>query len=181
VVEKKKAEETPMSIGDNPGIFMSVSNDAPDEKVFLDLNAKKRIEQKSLMGRTFLINEEIKPLKWKITGKQKKILNYSAMEATVVTQEDTITAWFTTAIPIATGPDFINGLPGLVLEAAIKNMTYKATNVTADAAVADKIKAPVKGKKVTSEQYAQIAKEKEAEIRRAYGGKGNVIIKTISN
>lgn len=177
---KAKREED--AVPGNGTVFMAVVGDLPDEKVYLDLNTKVRIEQKSLMGRLFLINEEIKPLKWKITGKQKKILNYAAMEATVVRDEDTITAWFTTEIPVATGPDMINGLPGLVLEASLgKQITYKAISVSADAPAAGKIKMPVKGKKTTAREYEKLAKEKADEMKRSYQGGNGIIIKTIGN
>lgn len=177
--QKAKPVEEPMPGGST--MFMSVSGATPDEKVYLDLDTRMSIEQKSLMDRLFLIREEIKPLKWKITGNQKKILGYAAMEAIAARTDDTITAWFTTEIPVATGPDMVCGLPGLVLEAAVgRQMTYKAVNVSTDAPDAGKIKIPVKGKKITSQEYIKLAREKAEEMGGTQGGKG-IMIKMIGN
>lgn len=161
---------------------LRIRHDVPDEKIYTDLKNKKTVQQKPLMDRTFLVNEDVTPYKWKITGNQKKIMDRAAMEATVTTDKDTITAWFTTEIPVPAGPDDITGLPGLVLEATVNSrVVIRAVEITADETVAAKIKEPTKGKKVTAEQFAKISKEKQEEMRREFGGNGNVIIRTIQN
>jgi GLPGLI family protein len=99
------------------------------------------------------------------------------MEATTVSDKDTIIAWYTPNIPVQAGPGHISGLPGMVLEAnigAMINLLAKRIEPIED--VTKKIKEPTKGKKISAEDFAKLQKEKEEEMRKQYGGKGNVII-----
>lgn len=179
---KKNAEAEDLQSASGGGIRMQIRQDVPDQKTYTDIRNKKTVQQKALMDRMFLITEETKPAKWKMTGNQKKVLDHAVMEAVMTTGEDTVSAWFTTDIPVPAGPEELAGLPGLILEAHIgKNMVIKATGIKADEAAAAKIKEPTKGKKVSSAEYAKISKEKEEEMRRQFGGSGNVIIKTVTN
>jgi len=176
--EKEKQESTGYKQDD---IVINISHEIPDEKTYIDIPGKKLIEQKDLMGRLFLIESAAENRKWKMTGKQKKILGYACSEAVGISKTDTVTAWFTSSIPVNIGPDDIIGLPGMVLEATMGNLTVKALKVTPDANVASYIKKPKNGKKVTKEEYEKLKKEKMEELQKEYGGKGNVIIKTVRN
>jgi GLPGLI family protein len=60
-------------------------------------------------------------IEWEITEEYKKIIGYSCQKATTIhtnpngTQRKVV-AWFTSEIPIPTGPYMYVGLPGLILE-----------------------------------------------------------------
>ncbi|MEI9810360.1 MAG: GLPGLI family protein [Bacteroidota bacterium] len=90
----------------------------------------------------FIIDDSIRPLKWKMTTETKTILNHNCIKATAVqtsarTQmvmengkmdrkevQDTslIVAWFATDIPVSGGPaEFQGQLPGLILEMDVAN------------------------------------------------------------
>ncbi len=167
-------------------MMIRASSWEPDEKVFVDLKNKKKTEQKDLMGKQFLIKDEPLPtFKWKTTGRQKKILGYACMEAISVVKdsegaESKITAWYTTAIPVASGPEGISGLPGMVLEVSLSdNIAYTAIKVNAlDAKKISYIQAPVKGKKTTAKEFEALSREKMKEMEAQMGSGGPFIIKT---
>lgn len=167
-------------------MMMRVSGMEPDEKVFVDLKNKKKTEQKDLMGKQFLIKDEPLPtFKWKTTGRQKKILGYACMEAICVAKgtdgkETKTTAWYTTAIPIASGPEGITGLPGMVLEVSLSdNIAYTAIKVNAlESKMINHIKPPVKGKKATAKEFEAISLQKIKEMEAQMGSGGPFIIKT---
>lgn len=155
-------------------IRINTSSGSGEEKVFTDMADKKVIEQKDLFGKDFLITGNLESSKWKITGRQKILMDYPVQEAMLVSGKDTILAWFTTRIPVSTGPQGIGGLPGLVLEVSIGS-AYKilATRVDLETSVASKIKAPRKGKSVTKEQFEKIMEEKQAEMAEQYQQAGD--------
>lgn len=158
----------------------------PDEKVFVDLKNKKKTEQKDLMGKQFLIKDEpLKAVKWKTTGRQKKILGYACMEAISVVKdsegaESKTTAWYTTAIPVASGPEGVTGLPGMVLEVLLnENISYTAIKVTPlDAKKISHIQAPVKGKKTSAEEFEALSRQKIKEMEQQMESSGPFMIKT---
>lgn len=163
-------------------IQMQIRQEMPDDKLFTDMKKKLYIEQKELMGRTFLVTGSMAALKWKFTGRQKLILGHPCQEAVSNSggkEEDGLTAWYTTDIPVSTGPQMLRGLPGMVLEGTIgKNVTITATEIREEAPAASVLKAPSKGKKISAEAFKELAAAKREELRKQYGGNGNVIIRT---
>jgi GLPGLI family protein len=158
-------------------IQIHIERNEPDEKTYTDIANKKVVEQKDLMGRLFLVSRNTEAGKWKFTGRQKKILDLPCMEATSISEDDSITAWYTTGIPVQAGPAHISGLPGMVLEANIgKGLHLVAKRVDYNTDVAQKIKQPAKGKKITAEEFDRLAKEKQEEMQKQFGGRGNVQI-----
>lgn len=169
--EKKSSEFS--SSNENTTIRFELSTGGDEEKTYTELTTGRTVEQKEFMGKKFLVSGNGKKPKWKISGRQKMLLGYPLQEAIAITDKDTITAWYTSRIPVAAGPMGINGLPGLVLEASVgKNLTVAATAVTLGGEAGPKIKEPVKGRKVSPEQFKQIIQEKEEEMKTQYGGEG---------
>lgn len=163
----------------NPGNGIKIDMHMPEEKIYHDIKKGEVVEQREFMSRKFLITGGDKKNTWKMTGKQKKILNYPCQQATMTKDSTAIIAWFTPAIQVSTGPRELNGLPGLVLEASIDEMfTITATSVEPGAVDKAKLVKPTEGKKMTREQFEKLMKEKAKEMG-AEGGNGpNVIIKT---
>jgi len=150
----------------------------PENKTFTDLVNLETVEQRDFMSRMFLIAEKLDPGVWKLTGKQKTILDYPCQEA--IRQQDSITiiAWFTPAIPVSTGPGRFQGLPGLVLAVDIDNgqRTIQATAVKLGNVDANEIIKPKEGKKVSQEDFNKIVEEKRKEMNAQYGGSGGVVV-----
>jgi GLPGLI family protein len=138
----------------------------PDDKTYMDLAGKKLIEQKEFMTRVFLIESELEPESWKITGEQRKILDYACQEAVAQVDGHDVHAWFTPQIAVGVGPGPYTGLPGLVLavESAEGNRKLEATQVTLKPIEDGVIKKPGKGKKVSQEEYHAIVAEKLKEM-----------------
>ncbi|HTN47411.1 MAG TPA: GLPGLI family protein [Flavipsychrobacter sp.] len=160
VVQTEK-EEKEMS---GEGFRIRIQTDQDEDKCYTDIANRNIIEQRALSGRMFLITNQQKERKWKMTGNQKKMLDHVVMEAVSISGKDTVEAWYAPDIAIATGPQGITGLPGLILEATInKKQTIQATAIKMDAAVASKIVVPTKGKKLSAEAFDKLEKQKHEE------------------
>jgi len=146
------------------GIMIKMQS--PDNKLYMDLVSKKVVEQKEFMTRVFLIESELESQKWKISGKQKKILDYACMEATREVDGDEVRVWFTPQIAVSAGPGRYSDLPGLVLAAEKHNgdVKWTALSVELKALEKDVLKKPGKGKKVSQEEYLAIVEEKMKEM-----------------
>lgn len=174
---KEEAESQVPGSASSGGMFavrMASANQA-DIKVYFNFKNELKIEQRSFMTRMFLIQEKFSKAPWKFTGNQKMILDYPCQEASLITENDTILAWFTPNIPVSTGPATHVGLPGLILEVNINNGNRIITAKKIDLKPIDDelISKPNKGKKVTQEEFDKIVEEKRKEMgieNRGMGG-----------
>jgi GLPGLI family protein len=148
------------------GSGMTIKMYQPDNKTYMDLKNNQVIEQKEFMSRVFLIESELEPEKWKMTGKQKKILEYACQEAITEVEGKDVHAWFTPEIEVATGPGPYCSLPGLVLAVEMNEGDMKLEAIGLELKALDKnvLKKPTKGKKVTRDEYQAIVAEKMKEI-----------------
>lgn len=148
------------------GMRFMMGGASPDEMVYLNFNEKIKIEQKDFMTRIFLITEDLAIENWKFTGNQKTILDYPCMEASQITDKDTILAWFAPSIPVSAGPGNYVNLPGLVLGVDINNGKRVIMAEKVDLKPIDKelIAKPKKGKKTTREEFKKIVDEKMKEM-----------------
>ncbi|HUS87428.1 MAG TPA: GLPGLI family protein [Bacteroidales bacterium] len=138
-----------------------------ENKVFIDLKEGKIIEQRDFMTRLFLVEGDFPDTEWKITGNQKMILDYPCMEATSSDENDVVTkVWFTPSIPVQSGPAKFCNLPGLVLEADVKNgdRIFTALSIDLTPPDAESFKKPKDGKKVSEEEFREIVAEKMKEM-----------------
>ena len=159
--------------GDGMQIRMIIAG--ANDVLYNNFEAGTKVEKRELFDKTFIVDDSIRALKWKMTGETKSILNFNCMKATATniskrTQmtmndgkmerkeiEDTsnIIAWFTMSIPVSAGPGEYQGqLPGLILEMNIKDgtQTYVATGISEKADLAS-IKAPSGKKHYTPEEF----------------------------
>ena len=167
-----------------------------NDVLFTNLETGKKVEKRELFDKTFVVDDSITKLKWKMTGETKTILEHTCMKATstriskrmtmnmdngVMERkeiEDTavIVAWVATDIPVSAGPgEFQGQLPGLILEMDIKDgsQIYKATAIS-DKVKAEDIKEPTGKKRYTAEEFKaereKMMKEMEQNMP---GGPGN--------
>ncbi len=178
--EKKKAEEETAAADGN--VRMRIRMDVPQDKIYTDLKNARTVEQRDFMGRKFLVSGETTKGAWKLTGRQKAVLEYPCQEAVRINEKDTVTAWFTTGIPVSSGPAGWTGLPGMILEADLNGrLLIRAVTVAPGDVEGKLLVQPKEGKKVSKQEYKAIVDAKRKEMQEQFGGNGNVIIRVQNN
>jgi len=159
--------------GDGAQIRMVVAGN--DDVLFCNLESGKRVEKRELFDKSFIIDDTLAKLKWKMTGETKSILNHNCMKATAtriskrmnmnmdngkmvrteVDDTSNIVAWFAPDIPVSAGPSEFQGqLPGLILEMDVKDgsQVFKAASISEKTDIAS-IKEPSGKKHYTPEEF----------------------------
>lgn len=164
---------------ESEGMSMTFDFQQPDEKLYMDLDARKTLDQKDFMGKQFLVEGSPRKIDWKLGKGKKKIAGHICIEATTM-ESDTIpvTAWFSPKIKSSIGPDGYGGLPGMILQIDKSNGDHliTATEVNLNKPNMDLISAPTKGKKISQEKYEQVVAEKLAEMKAQTSGSGSTFI-----
>ncbi|MEO7307807.1 MAG: GLPGLI family protein [Ferruginibacter sp.] len=154
-------EEPDMTEENNNGVVIRMGGGAENE-YYKNFNTKKAVEARELMQEVYLIEDSIRSITWKLEeGETKSILGYTCKKATGKTERGSdIVAWYCEEIPVAGGPDQFNSLPGMILgiDANKGEIVFTAISLDKKADI-KKIKAPVKGKKITTADF--MAKQKE--------------------
>jgi len=158
--------------------------------IYKDISKKRYTKKKESFGKIFLIKDSLKKIDWKLEKESKQIGNYLAFKATAIvkkeesrrrwrrkkeeTKTDTIknkepkleklTVWYTPEIPVSNGPNFYQGLPGLILELNVGRKQIVATKIVLNPKEKVEIKEPSKGKIVTQKEYDKIMKKKMEEM-----------------
>jgi GLPGLI family protein len=168
-----------------------------DDVLYTDLSTSKRTEKREMFDKTFIIDDTVQKMKWKMSGESKVILNHNCMKAvaTDVRQRmqmmmdngkmerkeisDTlqITAWFTSDFPVSAGPAEYQGqLPGLILEMDVNNgrQTFKAIDINAKVDVAT-IKEPTGKKHYTPAEFRKERDKMFEEVQKNNQGGNRVI------
>jgi GLPGLI family protein len=143
----KEVKEEESNEYEQDGMKIRMEHNKSDEKIFTNFKSGEMIAQRDLMGRMFLVKGVKETPKWKITDRQKNILDMPCQEAWYANETDTVTAWYTTAIPVSGGPKDLAGLPGMILEVSIgKAINIKAGSVNYTEDNTKKIISAEKGK-----------------------------------
>lgn len=127
-----------------------------------------------IRGDTYVFNQMLDKMEWKLLKDQKEVLGYVCKKATTQFAGRTYVAWYTTEISIADGPYKFNGLPGLILSINDTNKHYQFNvasikNSASFCNTADVAKRPIL---VTKEEYQLLKKryrEKPSSIVNAGG------------
>lgn len=177
----KAAEENDDNIqtSDNGGMQIRMFAAGGNDVLYTNFETGKKTEKRELFDKTFIIDDSIRALKWKMTGETKTILNHPCMKATTtqirqstrmtmdngkmerkeVTDTSQVVAWFASDIPVSAGPAEYQGqLPGLILELNVNDgrQVFVATEIAAKADIAS-IKEPSGKKHYTPEEYRKEA------------------------
>lgn len=189
-----------MSFGDGGGARMIIRMPGSEDITYHNFGESKKVEQRELGGKKYLVLDSIRRMNWKLTGETKTILGYKCMKATSsrtqenfrmqmengkttrekVTDTLQIVAWFTNEIPGSYGPENYQGqLPGTILEVDVNNgrTVLKALEITAKLD-AGGIREPSKGKKITPEEFAREREKLFQEIQQNGGGRQRISIRT---
>lgn len=117
--------------------------------VFTDFSAGSSAVQKKVFEETYLIKDNIRHIKWKLTGETREIAGYQCRRANGVMLDSIyVVAFYTDEITVSGGPESFSGLPGMILGVALpyENVTWFATLVSDKMVDKNVLKAPAKGK-----------------------------------
>lgn len=187
--------------GDNstitaPGMVFRMAGN--NDVTYFNFNTGKRIDQREMLDREFLVEDSIAKINWKLNEETKTILGHLVRKATAqrffkrmqmtmengnmkreeVADTSSIIAWFTTDIIVPGGPQEYQGhLPGMVLELSINNggTVYKAVEISPKVNLSH-IKPPKGGKKLTAAEFV-VERQKLMEEMRKNNPGGNRVIR----
>lgn len=127
-----------------------VAGPANDNVVFSDLSQQKFTSRKAVFENTFLIEDSLRKVEWKITSDTRTIAGFECRKATTIIMDSVfVVAFYTDQIVPAGGPESFNGLPGMILGLAIPRMntTWFATKLEMVEVKDADVAVPTKGKK----------------------------------
>ena len=168
-----------------------------DDVMYCNFDAAKKVEQRMMLDKKFIVEDSIRSLKWKMSDETKTVLNHlcsktiatrygkrmtmnmdnGKMERKEVDDTINIIAWFTTDIPVSAGPGEYQGqLPGLILEMDVNNgrQVFKALEISPKVDVAS-IKEPQGKKRYTPDEYKKETEKMMEEMQRNNQGGNRVI------
>ena len=126
---------------------------ADDNTIFNDYTTGTTTSQKPIFEETFLVQDSLLKIKWKITADTRNIAGFECRKAVgILFDTVAVFAFYTDEIIVSGGPEGINGLPGMILGVGIPRLhtTWFATKVSIlnDGDIKS-ITPAVKGKKTT--------------------------------
>ena len=161
-------------------------------KIYKNAQDKISINETEMMGKFFLVTEDLEKTKWKMSGESKKIGQYTCYKATYTKQVEEkvfsfgswnqtngtnqpkkpkkmrdveVVAWFTPEIPVSSGPSWYQGLPGLILEVSDDDTKILCTKIVMNPKEKSKIKRPKKGKAISNQDFVTLQDQKRIEAR----------------
>ena len=189
-------EEDNDEFGGN-GMQIRMVGPGQNDIAFYDFTNGKKVEQREMFDKKFIVADSIRKLNWKLTGDTQTVLGHVCQRATAqnigkrmqmtmdngkmerkeITDTSLVIAWFTVDIPVPAGPEHQGQLPGLILALDVNNgrMIYKAVEISPAADVAS-IKEPTKGKKVTPAEFNEERNKMMDEMQKNNQGNGARII-----
>ena len=108
---------------------------ADNNLVYNDYTTGTTISQKPIYEDTYLVQDSLLNIKWKITADTRNIAGFDCRKAIgILFDTVTVFAFYTDEIMISGGPEGINGLPGMILGIGIPRLhtTWFATKSTND-------------------------------------------------
>jgi GLPGLI family protein len=134
--------------------------------VYTDYQKGITIAQKPVFEETFLMEDSLLKIKWKITADVRTIAGYECRKAIgLINDSITVFAFYSDELLVNGGPEGIHGLPGMILGVGIPRLhaTWFATKVEVYDVNMSKVVPATKGKKVTrstiSAQLDKVLKE----------------------
>ena len=161
-------------------------------KIYKNAQDKISINETEMMGKFFLVTEDLEKTKWKMSGESKKIGQYTCYKATYTKQVEEkvfsfgswnqtngtnqpkkpkkmrdveVVAWFTPEIPVSSGPSWYQGLPGLILEVSDDDTKILCTKIVMNPKEKSKIKRPKIGKVISILDFVTLQDQKRIEAR----------------
>ena len=181
--------DAPKGPSANGGVMVMVmGSDGSSDLLYKNISQNRMAHKTELMGKVFLIKDNLVAYDWELTGETKNIGIYTCYKAVYereeesieinmidgevkeekVTKKTTLVAWYTTDVPVSNGPNNYGGLPGLILEVNDGDLTIVCSELVLNPKKVKEIIEPVKGKIVARKKFEDIAKEKTKEMMDRY-------------
>ncbi|HLO55858.1 MAG TPA: GLPGLI family protein [Saprospiraceae bacterium] len=149
-------------------------SDDPDI-ILRNHSAKSTKDIRFLLGKKYLIEDDMPRYKWKILNELKDVAGYVCMKAETrdTVNNIVVEAWFTDKIPFRGGPEGFSGLPGMILalDMNIDDVNIVATKVElSETPIVLPIPKKMKGKATTYQDYNE---KKMKHIKLSVEGKRN--------
>jgi len=103
-----------------------------NDVVVQDVVQSRLSVQRDLFEATYLIEDTMRRLEWKITSETREIAGFLCRKAvTRICDSVYVVAFYTDQIPVSAGPESMGGLPGMILGLAVPRLytTWFATRV----------------------------------------------------
>ena len=123
--------------------------------IYNNYHSKRTISQKPVFEETFLMEDSLLKIKWKITSDLRNIAGYECRKAIgLINDSITVFAFYSDELLINGGPEGIHGLPGMILGVGIPRLhcTWFATKVEVNGVNMKNVTPPAKGKKVSRQE-----------------------------
>jgi len=142
----------------------------PRVEMYRNLKTRRKVDLRDFFGDKFRVEDTLKAPNWKITSEQKKILSFNCMKAIWqdTSQKVNIVAWFCPMVPVASGPEGLSQLPGLILATDHNDgeIVIEAVGLSKEFPKDEKIEVPQGGKKMTEEEFKTFRDKKMKEMGR---------------
>jgi GLPGLI family protein len=120
--------------------------------IYTDYTSEKIIAQKPVYEETFLVEDSILKIKWKLVPDTRVIAGFECRKAVGIIDDSIgVIAFYTDEILVKGGPESIGGLPGMILGLSVPRLhtTWMATGVQVNGVNMNSVTPSTKGKKVT--------------------------------
>lgn len=122
--------------------------------VYTDFKKGISISQKPVYEETFLVEDSLSKIKWKITSDTRNIAGFDCRKAVGILDDSVaVFAFYTDELMISGGPEGIHGLPGMILGVGVPRLhtTWFATKVEVNGIDMKQVAPATKGKKTNRE------------------------------
>lgn len=157
-----KIQEEEPDITENTGhgnVMMKFAG--ANAEYYKNFSTQKQVEKRELADKDYIIEDSLHHISWKLEDDTKTVLGYNCKKASGKTERGSdVIAWYTEEIPMSSGPESFNGLPGMILQVDINKEEFLITAVNLEK-TADKkeLKVPSKGKKISPTDFAKLQKD----------------------
>jgi len=119
-----------------------LSGAAFDNIVFNEFEKNQFSAQKNLFGEALSVRDTLGKIKWRLTDEVREIAGFHCRRANASLADSVyVVAFYTDQIPVKSGPEMFQGLPGMILSVSLpyEHITWQATKVSADSQVASEL------------------------------------------
>lgn len=201
-----EVEELSKPGGPSEGMSIKIVSGNAAHMIYKNLESNTYIKQGNIMGKDFVITDQLPSYEWKLLNETKKIGQYNCFKAIYTPENDpddqdksddtqesnnkitamiddrdpTITAWYTPDIPVSNGPGEYHGLPGLIVEVQQFETSILLKEIVLNPEGKLDLSKPKSGKTINQSDFDALQKKKSKEMMERQGNKkGGFIIHSI--